>query len=126
LLCKSCYTSYRISMDAMSERIATNIRKGVLEYCVLALLSERDRYGLELASELVARGLTASEGSLYPLLARMLAAGVVDTRWETIDGGRPRKYYAATSAGRVGLQRFAEVWRSISPEVNELVMEQSR
>ncbi|CAN5307515.1 hypothetical protein BH11ACT5_BH11ACT5_06570 [soil metagenome] len=113
-------------MEAMSERIATNIRKGVLEYCVLALLSERDRYGLELAGELVERGLTASEGSLYPLLARMLASGLVDTRWETVDGGRPRKYYAVTTAGREALQRFAEVWRSISPEVNELVKEQNR
>jgi PadR family transcriptional regulator, regulatory protein PadR len=113
-------------MEAMGERIATNIRKGVLEYCVLALLSQRDRYGLELADELVARGLTASEGSLYPLLARMLASDLVETRWETLDGGRPRKYYAVTSEGRQGLQRFTEVWLSISPEVNELVKEQKR
>ena len=81
---------------------------------------------IELAGELVERGLTASEGSLYPLLARMLASRLVDTRWETVDGGRPRKYYAVTTAGLEGLQRFTEVWRSISPEVNKLVKEQKR
>ena len=50
-------------MDEARERIATNIRKGVLEYCVLALLARREMYGLELADDLVERGLTASEGA---------------------------------------------------------------
>ena len=112
-------------MDAMGERIATNIRKGVLEYCVLALLSRADRYGLELADELVARRLTASEGSLYPLLARMRDAGLVDTRWETLDGGRPRKYYTITTTGTAALRQFAGVWRDLSPEVDALIKEQS-
>ncbi|MEQ6896706.1 PadR family transcriptional regulator [Microbacterium sp. KR10-403] len=108
-------------MDETAERIATNIRKGVLEYCVLALLADRDMYGLELANLLGERQLTASEGSLYPLLARMRESGSVDTRWESPGGGRPRRYYAITDRGRVQLETFTAVWRSIGPQVDELV-----
>lgn len=111
-------------MDAQTERIATNLRKGVLEYCVLALLQTRDMYGLELANALMERGLSASEGSLYPLLARMREAGAVDTRWEQpaeTGGTRPRRYYAITDRGRELLVVFAGVWRGIAGEVDTLI-----
>lgn len=112
-------------MDDARERITTNIRKGVLEYCVLALLSQRDMYGLELADELVARGLTASEGSLYPLLARMRQAGSVETRWLTPEHGHARRYYAITAQGRAQLRVFAKVWRDIRPHVDQLLAEEA-
>ncbi|WP_449281181.1 PadR family transcriptional regulator [Leucobacter sp.] len=111
-------------MDTQSEKIATNLRKGVLEYCVLALLSQRDMYGLELANELMERALSASEGSLYPLLARMRESGTVDTRWEGAGdsgGSRPRRYYAITEYGRAQLERFAAVWGSLAHEVEALI-----
>jgi len=103
------------------ERIATNIRKGVLEYCVLALLADRDCYGLELAEALVERGLSASEGSLYPLLARMRQAGTVDTRWEASAGSRRRRYYTLTCQGHRQLGLFVGVWHDLSPQVDALV-----
>lgn len=112
-------------MEQPSERIATNIRKGVLEYCVLALLSHREMYGLELANALVERRLTASEGSLYPLLARMREAGAVETRWESPQGGRARRYYAITDTGQAQLGVFVEVWGDISGQVNQLVRAES-
>jgi PadR family transcriptional regulator PadR len=108
-------------MEEAGERIATNIRKGVLEYCVLALLSRREMYGLELAGALMERGLTASEGSLYPLLARMREAGAVDTRWEAPGGGRSRRYYAITAVGRAQLSLFAQVWGDIAEQVEQLM-----
>ncbi|MCS3426860.1 PadR family transcriptional regulator [Leucobacter aridicollis] len=111
-------------MDPQAERIATNLRKGVLEYCVLALLSGRDMYGLELAGALMDRGLTASEGSLYPLLARMREAGAVETRWEQPEdtgGTRPRRYYAITARGRELLAVFATVWGGIAAQVESLI-----
>lgn len=108
-------------VDSAGERIATNIRKGVLEFCVLALLSRREMYGLELAGELMGRGLTASEGSLYPLLARMREAGAVDTRWASPGGSRARRYYAITTTGQIQLQEFATVWRRMTPEVDALL-----
>lgn len=112
-------------MDSARERIITNIRKGVLEYCVLALLSQRDMYGLELANALVARGLTASEGSLYPLLARLRQTGSVETRWLTPEQGHARRYYAITDHGRAQLRVFAAVWREVQPHVDELIAEES-
>lgn len=114
-------------MDSAGEKIATNIRKGVLEYCVLALLSQREMYGLELANALVERGLTASEGSLYPLLARLREAGAVETRWQSAGepgGGRARRYYAITAAGTSQLERFAEVWNELSAQVGQLLVGQ--
>ena len=108
-------------MEEQGEKIATNIRKGVLEYCVLALLAQGDKYGLELADELVERNLTASEGSLYPLLARMKSADLVTTRWEESDTGRRRKYYAITDRGASHLRQFNEVWNEISGQVGELL-----
>ncbi|WP_334122956.1 PadR family transcriptional regulator [Glutamicibacter sp.] len=103
------------------EKIATNIRKGVLEYCVLGSLANDDKYGLELAEELTKRHLTAGEGSLYPLLARMKTAGLVETRWEEGGAGRKRKYYSITEHGRVMLKEFRTVWAEITTQVDELL-----
>ncbi len=112
--------------EGAGEKIATNIRKGVLEYCVLALLSTREMYGLELANELVERGLTASEGSLYPLLARLREADAVETRWESPKAGasgRSRRYYAITSEGSAQLRLFEAVWGDISAQVEQVLKE---
>ncbi|PUB29861.1 PadR family transcriptional regulator PadR [Promicromonospora sp. AC04] len=103
------------------ERIATNLRKGVLEYCVLALLSHGEKYGLELADDLTTRGLIASEGSLYPLLARMRENGLVEPRWEASGAGRPRRYYAITDTGTEQLTAFTQVWASLGAQVNALL-----
>jgi PadR family transcriptional regulator PadR len=103
------------------ERIATNLRKGVLEYCVLALLSHGEKYGLELAGDLTERELIASEGSLYPLLARMRENGLVEPRWDASGTGRPRRYYAITDAGTEQLTSFAGVWTSLAAQVNALL-----
>ncbi|TLK49733.1 PadR family transcriptional regulator [Glutamicibacter sp. V16R2B1] len=108
-------------MDRAVEKMATNLRKGVLEYCVLALLDQREMYGLEIANELMERELSASEGSLYPLLARMKQAGSVDARWEAGDGTRSRKYYAITEHGQHQLASFREVWRGIQQQVDGLL-----
>ncbi|HEV6953938.1 MAG TPA: PadR family transcriptional regulator [Promicromonospora sp.] len=103
------------------ERIATNLRKGVLEYCVLALLSQGEKYGLELADALTSRELIAGEGSLYPLLARMRENGLVEPRRETSDSGRPRRYYAVTEHGREQLATFTRVWTSLGAQVDALL-----
>lgn len=103
------------------ERIATNLRKGVLEYCVLALLSHGEKYGLELADDLTKRELIASEGSLYPLLARMRENGLVEPRWDASGTGRPRRYYAITDNGTEQLTTFARVWTSLAAQVDTLL-----
>lgn len=108
-------------MNDSTEKIATNLRKGVLEYCVLALLGQREMYGLEIANELMERELSACEGSLYPLLARMSQAGSVQTRWEQGSGGRSRKYYAITAHGQQQLEYFRVVWYGTREQVDGLL-----
>lgn len=108
-------------MGADSERILTNLRKGVLEFCVLGLLADGPRYGLELAASLHASGLIASDGTLYPLLTRLRDAGFVETSWAQGDNGRPRRYYELTAAGRGYLSQFRELWTPLSGAVNDIV-----
>lgn len=110
----SCMVSER-------ERIATNLRKGILEYCVLALLNHEPRYGVDLSRRLTARGLIASEGTLYPLLSRMRAAGLVDSEWLESEAGRPRRYYVPTERGRSQLEEFQTVWAPLRDAVDGLM-----
>jgi len=97
----------------------SHLRRGVLEYCVLALLAGRDRYGLELARELTRDGvLMSGEGTLYPLLARLRKAGWVTTSWQESSEGPPRRYYALTQAGSVALSEFRPAWKQFKDAVD--------
>ena len=89
----------------------TQLRRGVLEYCVLALLAKEDRYGFDIARSLGAvRPIAVSEGTVYPLLSRLRKDGAVETSWQESDSGPPRKYYAITPQGRRVLAEFADEW----------------
>ena len=93
------------------EGILSNLRRGALEYCILAMLTDQELYGLEIARRLTADGvLMSSEGTLYPLLARLRRAGLVDTTWQESVEGPPRRYYALTQGGRDALAAFTRTW----------------
>jgi PadR family transcriptional regulator, regulatory protein PadR len=82
----------------------SQMRRGAIEYCVLALLREKEMYGFELTKALAAADeLVTSEGTVYPLLARLRSEGSVETFWEESSQGPPRRYYRLTSDGRVAL-----------------------
>ncbi|MDM4764399.1 PadR family transcriptional regulator [Galbitalea sp. SE-J8] len=108
-------------MDAPEERILTNLRKGVLEFCVLAYLQAGRTYGLDLARRLETDRLIASEGTLYPLLARLRSAGMVETEWVESDAGRPRKYYTLTNLGAEYLDAFRSAWAPLRDTVDRTV-----
>lgn len=112
-------------MEDGTVRITTNLRKGVLEFCVLALLSGDPRYGVDLAVRLRDAGLIASEGTLYPLLSRLRSAKHVDTRWQESPQGPPRRYYTITESGRRQLDSFVDVWPMLRDNVNEILKEAS-
>lgn len=85
----------------MDEKWKSQLRKGFLELCVLTLLDRRDRaYGLEILETLKSRGLDLVEGTLYPLLTRLLNEGKVAATWETPGTGHPRKFYNLSTGGR--------------------------
>ena len=81
----------------------SQLRRGALEYCVLALLRDEELYGFELVRQLSASGgLVTSEGTIYPLLTRLRKEELVTTFWRESDSGPPRRYYRLTDAGRCG------------------------
>ena len=91
-------------MNDYFDNWTVQVRKGVLDLCVLEALSEREQYGYELVKRLVALpGMGVTEGTLYPLLSRLRLQGLVSTRLEESPEGPARKYYALTKEGRQGL-----------------------
>ncbi|MEV4427536.1 PadR family transcriptional regulator [Streptomyces sp. NPDC049602] len=103
---------------AKMARAATQLRRGVLEYCVLALMRDRPRYGVELLQALGESGaLATSQGTVYPLLSRLRRDDLVTTTWQESASGPPRRYYALTDSGRAALDEFARVW----PEFRDTV-----
>jgi PadR family transcriptional regulator PadR len=98
------------------------LRRGVLEFCVMALLENGERYGFELVRALTeAGGLVTSEGTLYPLLGRLRRDGVVETTWRESSSGPPRRYYHLTASGRQALASFVEEWRRFRTSVDSLL-----
>lgn len=102
-----------------NDAVSTNLRKGVLEYCVLAMIGDGEMYGLDIASGLQQRGLLTSEGTLYPLLARLRRNGQVETSWRESSQGAPRRYYTLTAEGQDSLAAFASIWETFSASVTD-------
>jgi PadR family transcriptional regulator len=106
----------------MVDRDLSQLRRGVLEYCVLALLREGERYGFDIARTLGGvDGMVTSEGTLYPLLGRLRREGVVETTWQESPSGPPRRYYRLTEMGEDALRSFAAEWRRFSTSVDGLL-----
>lgn len=102
--------------------VLANLRRGALEYCILALLRPGPRYGLDIARELTRDGvLMGGEGTLYPLLARLRKSGLVETTWQESTSGPPRRYYALTKDGQAALLTFVSTWRSFSAAVDAVL-----
>ena len=101
---------------------STQLRRGVVGPCILALLSTAPRFGLQLVRELDEVGqLLSSQGTVYPLLNRLHDAGLVTSYWEVNDTDRPRRYYRITDAGRRELETFQDDWNRFSGSVSTLL-----
>ncbi len=91
--------------------VTTQLKKGVLVYCVLALIKHEWRYGFELVHLLGSvDGLLSTEGTVYPLLSRMRADDLVETQWRESEEGRPRRYYRISATGRKALDELHLEW----------------
>ena len=100
----------------------SQIRRGAIEYCVLALLESRDRYGLEITKALTeADELVTSEGTIYPLLTRLRNDELVDTYLKESPEGPPRRYYHLTPAGREVLGTFRQQWTRFRDSVDDVL-----
>ena len=98
------------------------MRRGLLPYCVLAMLRDTPRYGFELVRALSAiDGMVTGEGTIYPLLARLRRQGLVETTWQESASGPPRRYYRLTPDGRAALREFATAWAPLRDSVDTLL-----
>jgi PadR family transcriptional regulator PadR len=89
------------------------MRKGLLEFCVLHIISRGEVYTSDLIDELTQAQMIVVEGTLYPLLNRLKTAGLAEYRWVESDSGPPRKYYSITASGKEFKATLSETWSSL-------------
>jgi PadR family transcriptional regulator PadR len=102
------------------ENAKAQMRKGVLEYCILSILSGGDAYASDIIKELKSAELIVVEGTLYPLLTRQKNAGLLSYRWEESTQGPPRKYYKLTNKGEEFLRELDRSWTDLTDSVREI------
>lgn len=100
-------------MENTAENVRAQMRKGVLEYCILSILNKREAYASAIIEELKAANMIVVEGTLYPLLIRQKNQGLLSYRWEESTQGPPRKYYVISDKGREQLAQMDEAWKEL-------------
>ena len=102
------------------ENTQVQMRKGILEYCILHIIARGEVYASDMLEELTSAKIMVVEGTLYPLLTRLRKAGLVDYKWVESNAGPPRKYYTLTEEGRIFLSNLDETWDELSISTNQI------
>ncbi len=95
------------------ENVKSQMRRGVLEYCILSILNQEDSYASSIISKMKEAKMIVVEGTLYPLLIRQKNQGLLSYRWEESTQGPPRKYYAITEKGKAQLAEMDAAWKEV-------------
>jgi len=103
----------------VSEKFSA-IRKGLLEFLILKIVSTDKVYVADILERLKATEFATQEGTLYPLLSKMRRDGLVDYEWQESDAGPPRKYYELTAKGKAQLAELNDYWKSINVTIDQL------
>jgi len=103
-----------------TENVKAQMRKGILEYCTLSILSKGDAYASEIIKELKTAELIVVEGTLYPLLTRQKNTGLLSYRWEESTQGPPRKYYRLTDKGQDALTELDKSWNNLTHSIKKI------
>lgn len=103
------------------ENTKAQMRKGILEFCILSLISRKEMYVSDLIDALKKGELDVVEGTLYPLMTRLKNAEILSYRWEESTGGPPRKYYQITEKGTVFLGELQKTWDELTESVNQII-----
>lgn len=104
----------------------TELRRGTIAFCVLALLATRERYAVELVDALTgSHALAAGAGTIYPLLSRLREEKLVASTWQESPAGPPRRYYRLTASGRRALEDFRGEWAQFRDEVDQLLTQEA-
>jgi PadR family transcriptional regulator PadR len=104
------------------ENTKAQMRKGVLEFCILSVLKEKEAYTSEILDTLKNAKLLVVEGTIYPLLTRLKNDGLLSYRWEESTSGPPRKYYGLTEIGIRFLEELSMTWNELSNAVNTITL----
>lgn len=107
------------------ENTKAQMRKGVLEYCILSILQNGDAYTSEILETLKNAEMIVVEGTIYPLLTRLKNAGLLSYRWEESTSGPPRKYYVLTENGVLFLKELSKTWNNLVGAVNQITNNKS-
>lgn len=102
------------------ENIRAQMRKGLVEYCILSILNKQEAYASDIIDELKKADMIVVEGTLYPLLIREKNQGLLSYRWEESTQGPPRKYYFITDKGRETLACMDETWQELVRSVSAI------
>lgn len=100
------------------ENTKAQMRKGVLEYCILSVLKDEDAYVAEILETLKEAKMLVVEGTIYPLLTRLKNAELLSYRWEESNAGPPRKYYSLTEKGQLFLEGLSQTWSELQNAVH--------
>lgn len=119
---KICFIfAIKIKWKMNLENTKAQMRKGVLEFCILSILSEQEAYVSDIINKMKDAKLIVVEGTLYPLLNRLKNEGVLDYRWEESKSGPPRKYYKITPQGQTILKELSDSWYELLSSVNSII-----
>ena len=107
------------------ENTKAQMRKGVLELCVLSIISQEDAYPSDIINKLKEAKLIVVEGTLYPLLSRLKNADLLNYEWKESSSGPPRKYYSLTDEGKSFLSDLRDTWKELNAAVSNATKKQS-
>ncbi|MDP3837235.1 MAG: PadR family transcriptional regulator [bacterium] len=102
------------------ESSRAQMRKGLLEYCILLVISRKKVYASDIISSLRTADLLVVEGTMYPLLSRLKNDGLLDYHWQESKSGPPRKYYELTGQGKAMLKQLDLTWEMLQSSINAL------
>lgn len=105
-------------MAVNEDNTKAQMRKGILEYCILAIIARESSYAPKIIAELKRASMIVVEGTIYPILSRQKNAGLLTYRWEESPQGPPRKYYTLTEKGREHLAALDEAWNEMVAQIN--------
>src|SRR5258705_6068846 len=108
------------------ENTKAQMRKGVLEFCILTILSDGEHYPTEIIERMKQAKLLVVEGTLYPLLTRLKNDGLHSYRWEESTSGPPRKYFTLTEEGRKNMASLLESWTELTDSVNQIIQQTTK
>ncbi|TDB64137.1 PadR family transcriptional regulator [Arundinibacter roseus] len=103
------------------ENAQVQMRKGILEFCILHVISRGEVYASDMLDELTSARIMVVEGTLYPLLTRLKNAGLLDYKWVESSSGPPRKYYVLTDDGKQFLTAMQETWLDLADSVQTII-----